>query len=87
MKRSESKVAALFVQKNGVYHNLEDVDPWPEDRDARNYAGPWPVVAHPPCSLSGLMHRQGAARPHQLAGIRVEGKGAKATLWPTEGEF
>jgi hypothetical protein len=42
-------IAALFVQKGGVYYGLDDVDPWPEERDARLYAGPWPVVAHPPC--------------------------------------
>jgi hypothetical protein len=44
-------VAALFVQKNGVYFGLPDVDPWDEERDARFYDGPWPVVAHPPCQL------------------------------------
>ncbi len=43
-------IAALFVETNGVYWNLENVDPWDESRDARKYAGPWPVVAHPPCS-------------------------------------
>ena len=43
------KVAALFVETGGVYYGLEDVDPWDEQRDARKYAGPWPVVAHPPC--------------------------------------
>lgn len=44
-------IAALFVQTNGVYFGLPDVDPWDEKRDARKYAGPWPVVAHPPCQL------------------------------------
>src|SRR6185437_17018118 len=40
-------VAALYVEKNGVYYGLPDVDPWDKERDARNYAGPFPVVAHP----------------------------------------
>lgn len=52
-------IAALFVEKGGVYFGLPDVDPWDEARDARLYAGPWPVVAHPPCArwcrLAGLV--------------------------------
>jgi hypothetical protein len=44
-------IAALFVQKGGAYYGIPDVDPWDEERDARLYAGPWPVVAHPPCQL------------------------------------
>ena len=52
-------IAALFVQRGGVYWNLPGVDPWDEARDARLYAGPWPVVAHPPCArwcrLAGLV--------------------------------
>jgi hypothetical protein len=43
------RVAALYVETGGVYYGLPDVDPWDEQRDARLYAGPWPVVAHPPC--------------------------------------
>lgn len=43
-------VAALFVEADGVYLGLPGVELWPEDRDARTYAGPWPVIAHPPCS-------------------------------------
>ncbi len=43
-------IAALFVDGRGVYAGLEGVDVWDEARDARLYAGPWPVVAHPPCN-------------------------------------
>jgi hypothetical protein len=46
-------IAALYVATNGSYYGLEGVDPWDEARDARSYAGPWPVVAHPPCQRWG----------------------------------
>lgn len=46
-------VAALYVARGGCYYGLPDVDPWDEVRDARLYAGPWPVVAHPPCARWG----------------------------------
>lgn len=46
-------IAALFVATGGCYFNLPNVDPWDIKRDARNYAGPWPVVAHPPCERWG----------------------------------
>lgn len=45
------QIAALFVETDGVYFGLPNVDPWDEKRDARTYAGPWPIVAHPPCQL------------------------------------
>lgn len=52
-------VAALYVERNGPYAGLPDVDPWDEARDARLYPGSHPVVAHPPCSrwcrLAGLV--------------------------------
>lgn len=46
-----AQVAALYVQTNGCYYGLDGVDPWDVTRDARLYAGQWPVVAHPPCQL------------------------------------
>jgi hypothetical protein len=45
------RVAALFVETNGCYFNLPDVDPWDITRDARTYMGTAPIVAHPPCHL------------------------------------
>lgn len=50
-------IAALFVQTDGCYFGLDGVDPWDEPRDARTYAGPHPVVAHPPCQLWTNMAR------------------------------
>lgn len=57
-------IAALYVETDGCYYGLPDVDPWDAERDARRYRGPHPVVAHPPCArwcqLAGLVqHRYG----------------------------
>lgn len=46
-------IAALFVQRDGAYWNLDGVEPWDEARDARRYNGPWSVAAHPPCERWG----------------------------------
>lgn len=55
-------VAALFVETGGCYFGLPGVDPWDEERDARLYAGPHPVVAHPPCQRWGAMANVNFAR-------------------------
>ena len=60
--REVMRLAALFVQPDGCYVGLPGVDAWPEHRDARLYAGPWPVVAHPPCQLWGAMANVNYAR-------------------------
>lgn len=44
-------VAALYVDRHGPYPRLLGPSMcWPIERDAMGYAGPWPVVAHPPCA-------------------------------------
>lgn len=50
-----AKVAALYVESGGSYYGLPDVDPWDEARDARLYAGPHAIVAHPPCQRWGKL--------------------------------
>lgn len=47
-----SPVCALYTAPGGIYPALLGADAcWDRDRDARTYAGPHPVVAHPPCQL------------------------------------
>jgi hypothetical protein len=48
-----SMIAALFVIVDGVYSGRPDVECWDIMRDARKYAGPHAVVAHPPCERWG----------------------------------
>ena len=63
------KIAALYVIGNGIYSSRPDVDLWDEARDARKYAGPWPVVAHPPCARWGRYWFGGpSARVRRLKG-------------------
>lgn len=42
-------LAALYVEKAGCYAGLDGVEIWDVARDAREYAGHYPVIAHPPC--------------------------------------
>jgi hypothetical protein len=46
-------VAALYVETCGVYCGVPGVDAWDRSRDARRYAGPDPIIAHPPCGQWG----------------------------------
>lgn len=52
-------IAALYIDPRGPYPKL-GLDCWDLERDARLYAGPHPVVAHPDCgpwsSLKHLCH-------------------------------
>ena len=58
-------IAALYVETDGCYYGLDGVDPWDQARDARRYAGPHPVVAHPPCQRWGRFWHGSTRKPHQ----------------------
>ena len=91
-------IAALYVERKGVYSGLPDVDAWDEARDARAYAGPWPVVAHPPCQrwaiIAGMIETRfghkigddGGCFEHALEAVRRFGgvleHPAYSRAWP-----
>jgi hypothetical protein len=61
-------IAALFVETGGCYFGLPNVDPWDKARDARLYAGPYPVVAHPPCQRWGRFAKGSMTKQDQITG-------------------
>jgi hypothetical protein len=66
-----STVAALYVDRLGPYPKL--VEHWyDEARDARTYAGPWPVVAHPPCGPWGCFKHMCTKQDKSLAPLAIE---------------
>jgi len=48
-------VAVLFARADSCYKTLPDTDVWDIDRDARQWPGGFPVVAHPPCRAWGRL--------------------------------
>jgi hypothetical protein len=59
-------IAALYVETGGTYFNLQGVQPWDEEEDARGYTGPFPVVAHPPCQRWGRFWHGSTRKAHQF---------------------
>lgn len=59
-------VSVLFARADSVYKTLPGCDVWDIDRDARGYAGPSPVICHPPCRAWGKL----ASFSHPRAGER-----------------
>jgi hypothetical protein len=65
-------IAALYVDPRGPYPRMQGVDCWDAARDARRYAGPWPVVAHPPCGPWGCLKHLYRGSEHDCAPRAVE---------------
>jgi hypothetical protein len=87
-------IAALYIDPRGPYPSLPGVDCWDERRDARTYAGPWPVVAHPPCGPWGRLKHlyeggEHDCAPRAVAQVRAFGgvleHPARSGLWSAVG--
>jgi hypothetical protein len=64
-KHEDTMISALYVEADGVYTNAPGIDPWDISRDARSYAGPNRVIAHPPCQRWGKFWHGSTRKPHQ----------------------
>ena len=73
-------IAALFVERDGPYADLSDIECWDVTRDARLYRGPHRVIAHPPCARWGRYWSGGPS----YHGTKVKGDDGgcfSAALW------
>lgn len=50
-------IAVLFARSDSIYKSLPDCDVWDIERDARQWPGGCPVVAHPPCRAWGRLRK------------------------------
>jgi hypothetical protein len=69
--RRYADVAALYVDSKGPYPGLV-AHWWDEARDARRYAGPYPVIAHPPCGPWGRLKHMYTKQDRTCALVAVE---------------
>lgn len=60
---SAAGVAVLFARSDSIYKSIAGCDVYDIARDARNFGGGVPVVAHPPCRGWGRL--RGMAKPRQ----------------------
>ena len=58
-------VAVLFARQDSVYKEIPHTDVYDVLRDARNFCGTAPVVAHPPCRAWGRYKAFAKPRPDE----------------------
>lgn len=89
-------IAVLFARRDSIYKSLPDCDVWDIERDARNWPGGCPVVAHPPCRAWGTLAQFASPRPGEkelaiwsVEQVRTWGgvleHPCRSRLWPVAG--
>jgi hypothetical protein len=57
------QIAVLFARDDSIYKTLPGCDVWDKVRDAVNFQGPSPVIAHPPCRAWGRLRKLANPEP------------------------
>lgn len=86
-------VAVLFARRDSIYKTLPGCDVWDIDRNALNWPGGSPIVAHPPCRSWGCLRANAKPAPgekelgpwavdqvRKWGGVLEHPRGS--TLWP-----
>lgn len=63
--RPSPSVAVLFARADSIYKSMQVCEVFDVERDARNYAGVLPVIAHPPCRAWGRLRHFAKPRPDE----------------------
>jgi hypothetical protein len=64
-------VSALFVRKDSIYKEL-GVDCWDAERNALNWPGGNPLIAHPPCRAWGQLSHWAKPLPGEKEGSQCQ---------------
>lgn len=92
-KNISDNIAALYVRSDSIYKSLL-IDCYDIQRDARNFTGSKPVIAHPPCRAWGRLRAFAKPRTderelafHALSVVRNNGgileHPANSSFWKT----
>jgi len=60
------QIAVLYAQKGSIYNEFSECDVWDIARDARNYQGKFPCIAHPPCRAWGRLSHFAKPREDEM---------------------
>ena len=61
----QNEIAVLFARSDSIYKNIYGLNVFDINRDARNFAGPNVVIAHPPCRGWGRLRHLAKPRPDE----------------------
>jgi hypothetical protein len=56
-------ISVLFARSDSVYKTLPECDVYDAERNALNYPGETPIIAHPPCRAWGQLRHFAKPQP------------------------